>query len=291
MAQIDDIEKMEHEMGQEEIDEQKLTSIRIRISRLKTLARSVPVAPVTVIVAVMMFRGSLSISELPNVYKALFVVVIGTMTLFKFSIDGAIRDLQDDKGIILARRRVQEQLPTSDGEATQTTEQNYFDRLVKINVENLSAYYELVKIQTDKSFRASLTIAYFGAGLIILALALGFYRTDATDKVTYIATGAGVLTEFIAGVFFWLYSRTVSQLRGYHDSLISVQNILLSFKLVSDTRDPKEKSAMVSQMCSFLLEGVAGNLPKRLTDKKEPALKSGKPADKAKSASADDDSK
>jgi hypothetical protein len=124
-------------------------------------------------------------------------------------------------------------------------------------VENLAAYYELVKIQTDKSFRASLGIAYFGGSLIVVGLALGFFRTDATDKVTYIATGAGVLTEFISGVFFWLYSKTVRQLREYHDSLISVQNVLLSFKLVSDTKDPKDKAEMVSKMCSYLMTSLS----------------------------------
>jgi hypothetical protein len=54
-------------------------------------------------------------------------------------------------------------------------------------------------------------------------------------------------------VFFWLYSQTVRQLRGYHDSLLSVQNVLLSFKLVSETKDPKEKGEMVSRMCRYLL--------------------------------------
>lgn len=124
-------------------------------------------------------------------------------------------------------------------------------------MENLAAYYELVKIQTDKSFRASLSVAYFGAGLIVIGLALGFFRTDAADKVTYISTGAGVLTEFISGVFFWLYSKTVRQLREYHDSLISVQNVLLSFKLVSDTKDPKDKAEMVSKMCEYLMTSLS----------------------------------
>jgi hypothetical protein len=141
----------------------------------------------------------------------------------------------------------------------------------------------LVKIQTDKSFRASLGIAYFDGVLIVIGLALGFYRADAADKVSYVASGAGVLTEFIAGVFFWLYSKTVSQLRGYHDSLISVQNILLSFKLVSDTRDPKEKAAMVSQMCSFLLTG----LPKAVAGEKEPVM--ARPKTKAASVGGDPD--
>jgi Cyanobacterial TRADD-N associated 2-Transmembrane domain len=47
---------------------------------------------------------------------------------------------------------------------------------------------------------------------------------------SYISTGAGVVTEFIAAVFFYLYNRTVRQMKEYHDSLLSVQNILCPSK-------------------------------------------------------------
>jgi len=51
---------------------------------------------------------------------------------------------------------------------------------------------------------------------------------------------------------FYLYSQTVRQLKGYHDSLLDVQNILLSFKLIEGTSDEKERSAMTQKMIEFL---------------------------------------
>src|SRR5258708_39851920 len=94
---------------------------------------------------------------------------------------------------------------------------------------------------------------------IILGLALGFAATANSQILTYISSGSGVITEFIAGVFFYLYNRTVRQMKGYHDSLLVVQNILLSFKLVEDTKDENEKAKMVGQMLGYLVGRQASN--------------------------------
>ncbi len=43
-----------------------------------------------------------------------------------------------------------------------TDTNRYFDKLVKINVENLAAYYTLVKVHTSQSFRVSLMVGIIG---------------------------------------------------------------------------------------------------------------------------------
>ncbi|CAI2766334.1 TRADD-N-associated membrane domain-containing protein [Flavobacterium collinsii] len=128
----------------------------------------------------------------------------------------------------------------------------YFDSLVKINVENLAAYYSLVKTHTSLSFKVSLLISIIGFILIISGLVIGF-RYD--DKIIgYIASGTGIVTEFISSVLFYLYNKTVRQLKEYHDSLINVQNILLSFKLIENTSDEKSKAEMVTKMLEYLVQ-------------------------------------
>jgi hypothetical protein len=149
-----------------------------------------------------------------------------------------------------AKRRVL--LALSAGPMT-TKPPSYFERLVNINVENLAAYYALVKIHTDKSFHVSLAVGIIGFGLIAIGLALALRNEQRTMVISYIATGSGVITEFIAAVFFYLYNRTVQQMKGYHDSLLSVQNILLSFKLMEDTELAKERAEIVGQMLPYLL--------------------------------------
>jgi hypothetical protein len=254
-----------NQAAEEHDDEQRLAYLAKRIRHLKALSQGVMGTIGLVVVFFVLHIGIKPDSFLYDTSKAAEIIGAGVLFLTRLVIDVRVDDLKAEQKTILARRRVDEQLPEEElrpqilGEPAPSID--YFDKLVKINVENLSAYYELVKIQTDKSFKASLWVAYFGALLIIVGLGLGFMRTDATDKITYIATGAGILTEFISGVFFWLFTKTVRQLRGYHDSLLAVQNILLSFKLVSETRDPKEKSQMVGMMCEFLLSGHTKQLP------------------------------
>ena len=80
-----------------------------------------------------------------------------------------------------------------------------------------------------------------------------FHHATKTQIISYISAGAGTLIEFIAGVFFYLYNKTVSQLKEYHDSLLKVQNILLSFKIVGDIQSETDKVKMMVQMLDFLM--------------------------------------
>lgn len=128
----------------------------------------------------------------------------------------------------------------------------YFDSLVKINIENLAAYYSLVKVHTSQSFKVSLISSIIGFGLIVTGLIIGYKKDD--KIVGYLASGSGLLIEFISGVLFFLYNNTVQQLKEYHDSLIGVQNILLSFKLIESTNDEKVKAEMIGKMLEYLVQ-------------------------------------
>lgn len=121
---------------------------------------------------------------------------------------------------------------------------NYFDSLVRINIENLGRYYALVRNQADKSFLVSVYAGVLGFTLVAIG---SFIETP-----SQITTVSGLLTEFISAVFFYLYSQTVRQMKGYHDSLLAVQNVLLSFKLIDDTRDEAQKTAMIRDMLKYL---------------------------------------
>jgi len=75
---------------------------------------------------------------------------------------------------------------------------------------------------------------------------------------------SGIATEFISAVFFYLYNKTVIQMKEYHDSLLAVQNVLLSFKLVGDTTDPAQKAKMIEEMLRYLVRPTANNVSPRL---------------------------
>ncbi|MBP2244260.1 TRADD-N-associated membrane domain-containing protein [Paenibacillus xylanexedens] len=129
----------------------------------------------------------------------------------------------------------------------------YYDSLVSINLRNLEEYYDLVKISNKKSFFSSLIMSFLGILIILCALCVSYFTSQFKD-ITYIVTASGIVVEVIAGLMFFLYSRTVLQLKSYHDSLIDVQNVLLSFKLIEDTKDEKIKSEMMKQMIENLIQ-------------------------------------
>ncbi len=141
--------------------------------------------------------------------------------------------------------------------ARESETSSYFNSLVQINIQNLGDYYALVKTHTDKSYRTSTQAGMIGFGFIMIGLIVGLVVSFSGNKdaqiIAYLTSASGIITEFIAGVFFYLYNKTVRQLKEYHDSLLEVQNILLSFKIVGDTSDPAQQATMVSQMISSLL--------------------------------------
>ena len=74
-------------------------------------------------------------------------------------------------------------------------------------------------------------------------------------EVAYLTAIAGVLTEFISGVFFYLYNRTLQQINRFHDKLVAMQQTSMAYLatgLVSDRKTGDEarldlaKSATVS---------------------------------------------
>jgi hypothetical protein len=128
---------------------------------------------------------------------------------------------------------------------------DYFDRLVTINVDNLAEYYALVKVHTQQSFQLSSVVATIGFALIVAGLTAQFLGFG-SDNASYATTAAGTMVEVIAGLFFYLYNKTVRQLKEYHDGLLDVQNILLSFKLIDGTKDESARANMTLKMIEFL---------------------------------------
>ncbi len=128
----------------------------------------------------------------------------------------------------------------------------HFDTLVSINIRNLEEYYDLVKKSNQRSFTVSLLMSILGVVLILAGLSYSFF-VNGDKSITYLAAASGIVVELISGLLFYLYNRTVIQLKDYHDSLLDVQNVLLSFKLIDDLKDEENKSTIMKQMIEFLV--------------------------------------
>ncbi|WP_051685017.1 hypothetical protein [Clostridium sp. KNHs205] len=144
--------------------------------------------------------------------------------------------------------------------------ETYFDSLVNINVNNLREYYSMVKSHTNKSFWIALVLTVAGFFLIIGGISLIFF--DLVDQnISVLITISGVITEFISAASFYLYNSTVKQLKEYFDSLVHVQKVLLSFKVIEDAKGTTEESKNI--MMNKALEYIWGDRPNLSTNQKE----------------------
>lgn len=119
-------------------------------------------------------------------------------------------------------------------ELQEELEKDFFTNLVRINFKYLDKYYLQTQEQGDKSFLLSAAAAVAGLSIIVAGITLMFF-----DKAqpAYLTTAAGVLSEFIAAVFFYLYNKTILSMSQYHQKLVITQNIALALKITGELPD------------------------------------------------------
>lgn len=138
-----------------------------------------------------------------------------------------------------------------DARNAETDQSNYFKRLVSINVENLAAYYGLVKSHTARSFWAALFASLIAFLALMYAITVGFHSAEQDRIKGYLTALAPIVTQFIAGLFFYLYNRTVRQLQGYFNGLLGGQKLLLAFRCVEEAKDDEKE-----EMLRLVLKGL-----------------------------------
>jgi hypothetical protein len=130
---------------------------------------------------------------------------------------------------------------------------DYINKLIELNVTRLEEYYDEVKRHSFLSFSFSLLVGVVGFLLIVTGILLGYFGHGDKMNIAYLSGISGIITEFISGVFFYLYNRTVKQLKTYHNDLIDLQNTLLSFKLVEQVKEGPEKVQLMSNLIDYLI--------------------------------------
>lgn len=176
-------------------------------------------------------------------------------------------------------------LPTNDLQklVESKTQENFFAQLVGINFKYLDKYYQQTQVQANKSFRLCLFAAVFSLLVIVAGIVLMFISPydknltsgDSSKLSSYIVTASGVLSEFIAAVFFYLYNQTILKMSEYHQKLVLTQNISLALKISEGLKDPAVQSKSQKFLIKELTKDVNfhlmnnGGLNKTITKKEE----------------------
>ncbi len=137
----------------------------------------------------------------------------------------------------------------------QTDYERYFTKLLQINLDNLTRYYLLVGEQAAKSFWLTVATAAFGFVILIVGIALSFFSIEGvTVTAETVAVTSGLIVEFIAGVMFYIYNKTIKQLGTYHDKLLRVQDIILALKLTQSIED----TVVMNRNLEYLARSIVG---------------------------------
>ncbi len=94
----------------------------------------------------------------------------------------------------------------------------------------LTKFYKLALDQAGKSFRVALGFGVAGVVLILLSIAFLFIRPigEWTTLSTTLSGAGGLVVEVIAGLLFYLYGKTSTQLADFHIRLDRTQRYLLA---------------------------------------------------------------
>jgi len=136
------------------------------------------------------------------------------------------------------------------------TGDDIFKYILLINVSALEGYVAQTRIQAQQSFNLSKIIAIVGFLLLGIAICLSIWATYSSNtslSAAYLSSIAGVLTEFISGVFFYLYNKTLQQINLFHDKLVLMQQTSMSFLATSLVADEAKRDQAKLELSRALL--------------------------------------
>lgn len=142
---------------------------------------------------------------------------------------------------------------------------DFFNKIIEINFKYLDQYYMQTQQQAYKSFSMCVGAAIVGFAVIIVGLVMMFVNPDKV-QLAYVTTGAGIISEFIAAVFFYLYNRTVVKMSQYHQKLVITQNISLALKTADELKGSQEKR---EKSLEIIIDRLTQDVNKHLTDSRE----------------------
>lgn len=110
-------------------------------------------------------------------------------------------------------------------------------------LELINNYYSTILDQARQSFRWAIIAA--GVGLLFFISAVGFLLVTQKSDLSAISVISGALIEVIAGINFYLYGRTISQLDLFHGRLERTQRFLLANSVCEKLKGEAQQSARV----------------------------------------------
>lgn len=123
----------------------------------------------------------------------------------------------------------------------QSFDGSFADTLLSLSHKYLDQYYLQIRQQASRGFTITVLFAVLG-GLVTLggvACILFFSHTDA-----YMVTAAGLVTDLIAAIAFYLYQKPIREMHDYYDRLVLAQNLAIAIKGAASLPEPRDAEQM-----------------------------------------------
>jgi hypothetical protein len=117
----------------------------------------------------------------------------------------------------------------------------------------LDAYYRTALTQAKRSFLSALILS--GIGVCFFFSAVGILLVQQSRDLALITAIGGATLEVVAGLVFWLYGRTTTQLAHFHERLEQSQRFLLANSFC-ETLDNDTKQRSRADLITAMTSGI-----------------------------------
>lgn len=135
-------------------------------------------------------------------------------------------------------------------------QEDIFENSIKMSYKYLDEYYAQTRDQARKGFIITFCVAIFGALLVGFGILMMFLEKT---NPSYITCASGVITEFIAAIFFYLYNKTITSMSNYHNKLVLSHNISIALR-VADSLPEMDKVQTKDEIIKELLKDINSHL-------------------------------
>lgn len=135
-------------------------------------------------------------------------------------------------------------------------QEDIFENSIKMSYKYLDEYYAQTRDQARKGFIITFCVAIFGALLVGFGILMMFLEKT---NPSYVTCASGVVTEFIAAIFFYLYNKTITSMSNYHNKLVLSHNISIALK-VADSLPELDKAKTKDEIIKELIKDINSHL-------------------------------
>lgn len=178
-----------------------------------------------------------------------FPIIIGILCGI---MSGTLWKLYKSMALRLFEYSINRELLRYEVEHIQNDIQDVFENSIRMSYKYLDQYYLQTREQAQNGFFVTVCVSVVGALLLAVGIVAMFLEKT---EPSYITCASGVVTEFIAAIFFYLYNKTVASMSKYHNKLVLSQNISIALK-VADTLPSDDKTKSKNMIISELLKDI-----------------------------------